>query len=57
MDPLWYALSDEERAWLDARPIGPAPGASLPSFVQLLQATSLRWPAPGALTEQPGLVA
>jgi hypothetical protein len=51
MDPLWYGLTDDERAWLDARVIGPsraAPVRGLGVVVDL---------PPSRLVRQPGIAA
>lgn len=44
MDPMWYSLTDEDHAWLDARPIGPLPSdpwTELAAGIELLE-----WPTP-----------
>jgi hypothetical protein len=41
MDPLWYALSDDERAWLDVRMVVPS-SEVIASYERLL--TGLRTP-------------
>ena len=49
MDPLWYALDDEERRWLDNRIIGPSPASSLASSADLIDLP------PTPAIAQPGL--
>lgn len=44
MDPLWYHLSAEERAWLDARVVGPSRSPAM---------RTLGIPV-GSLPEEPG---